>query len=64
MDTAGIVPEEDIQEKVDQAETPKAEGGRGEEEGGGDERLSIFSDFLERLDLEKGDDEEDESKDK
>jgi bifunctional DNase/RNase len=65
MDTAGIVPEEDIQEKVDQAEAPKAEGGgRGEEEGSGDERLSIFSDFLERLDLDKSEDEDDENKDK
>lgn len=65
MDAAGIVPEEDIQEKVDQAETPKSEGGgQGEEEGSGDERLSIFSDFLERLDLDKSDEEDDENKDK
>jgi len=64
MDAAGIVPEEDIQEKVDQAETPKAEGGRGEEEGSGDERLSIFSDFLERLDLDKGEEDDEENKDK
>ena len=61
MDSAGIIPEEDIQEKIEKSDQPKAataEGGSEE----GDERLSVFSDFLEKLDIEKPDDEEDEGK--
>ncbi len=61
MDAAGIVPEEDIQDKLEATETPRPEAPAEE----GDERLSVFSDFLEKLDLDQGeDDEEDESKDK
>jgi bifunctional DNase/RNase len=47
MDTAGIVPEEDLQEespaKALPANEPEAEGS--------EERLSVFQDFLEKLDL-------------
>jgi bifunctional DNase/RNase len=60
MDVAGIIPEEDLQEegakKVESEGEPEAEGG--------EERLSVFEDFLEGLNLEdldnEGDEEEDE----
>lgn len=51
MDSAGITPEEDLQE------AGKEEPAAGEEVEGGSERLSVFEDFLEKLNLE--DDEED-----
>lgn len=61
MDAAGITPEEDLQEEAEE----KLEG-EGEAGGEGEERLSIFEDFLEGLnmddlDSEKG--EEDDDKD-
>lgn len=60
LDSAGIVPEEDLQENPPVGEQPVA-APEAEE---GDERLSIFSDFLDKLDLnESEDDEEDEQKD-
>ncbi|HSF79956.1 MAG TPA: bifunctional nuclease family protein [Anaerolineales bacterium] len=51
MDTAGIIPEQDIQEETagqiqDEPETEDSAG-----------RLSVFEDFLDQLDLEDGDDE-------
>jgi uncharacterized protein len=65
MDMAGITPEEDLQEEVDkqpQEEAPVDEG---------EERLSVFEDFLEKLDLEgpaddsgEGEDDGDEEEDK
>lgn len=59
MDIAGIIPEEDLQEegaeKPARAEEPEAEAG--------EERLSVFSDFLEKLDLEDIDDDEEEEGD-
>lgn len=58
MDSAGIVPEEDIDEKIETKSAAKAEAPSEE----GDERLSVFSDFLEKLDIEENDDEEDEGK--
>jgi hypothetical protein len=58
MDAAGILPEEDLREE--QAETPT------EETESTSERLSIFEDFLEKLDSDKSDNEnaedDDESK--
>jgi len=66
MDSAGITPEEDLQEQAEQGE----EGEEGEKEAkvapeseSGEDRLSIFEDFLEKLDLEgpqEGDEGEDE----
>lgn len=55
MDSAGIIPEEDLQEAGE-------EGAEVEEIEGGTERLSVFQDFLEKLDLEdiSDDDEEDQ----
>jgi bifunctional DNase/RNase len=54
MDEAGIVPEQDIPEE---SETPEnAEPAPLSEEG--TERLSIFEDFLEKLEFDKSDDED------
>jgi uncharacterized protein len=47
MDTAGIVPEEDLQEET----PPKAITAKEPEADGSEERLSVFQDFLEKLDL-------------
>ncbi len=62
MDSAGIIPEEDLQEAGE--EKPPERGAKGEKEEpeveGGEERLSIFEDFLEHLDLEEGDGEGDD----
>jgi len=57
MDTAGIIPEEDLQEE----NREKPVGVDEPEIEGGEERLSVFEDFLEKLDIEKpeGDDDED-----
>jgi uncharacterized protein len=57
MDSAGIIPEEDLQE----------EDGEGtvslDDIEGGEERLSIFEDFLEKLDLDDLSDEDEEDQD-
>jgi uncharacterized protein len=64
MDTAGITPEEDLQEE----ETSKGKRVSEPEEEGGEERLSVFQDFFDKLDLEdlgnEDDDEEEDKKDK
>lgn len=58
MDAAGITPEEDIQEQkqIETKAQPKPQEPTEESE----ERLSVFEDFLEKLDLEGGDGEEGE----
>jgi hypothetical protein len=60
MDSAGVEPDEDIQEGGE----PATEAPQPAEEGG--ERLSVFEDFLENLDLEdsgdKGAEDDDEEK--
>lgn len=57
MDSAGITPEEDLQEQETEfsSQTEEAEAGVG------DERLSVFQDFLEGLDLDDVDNEEDDN---
>ena len=60
METAGIIPEEDLQESEKPAPLARRESG-GKETDEKDERLSIFDDFLNRLDLE--DDQSDEEDD-
>jgi bifunctional DNase/RNase len=60
MDSAGIIPEEDLQEE---GETPKTAESKEPEIEGGEERLSIFQDFIEGLDLEDLDNEGDEEND-
>ena len=59
MDAAGIVPEEDLQE----AQEPEAQPGAEVDIEETDERLSVFQDFLEGLDIsdEEGDDESEEN---
>ncbi len=49
MDTAGITPEEDLQKKAANKKTEKSAEGEAE---GGEERLSVFEDFLDKLDLD------------
>jgi len=60
MDTAGITPEEDLQEE----ESSKAKTAAEPEFEGGEERLSVFQDFFDKLDLEDlgNDDEEEDGK--
>jgi bifunctional DNase/RNase len=60
MDMAGIIPEEDLQEEDGELadETP------GQEIESGEERLSIFEDFLEKLDLDNDDKEDGEEEQK
>jgi len=60
MDTAGIVPEEDLQEE----ERAKAEESPEVEVEEGDERLSIFEDFLEGLEIDNDDQESEEDNEK
>jgi hypothetical protein len=56
MDTAGIIPEEDMQQDREESTTEEAEGET-------TERLSVFEDFLEKLDkTEPEDDDEEENK--
>ena len=66
MDEAGIVPEQDMPEGADAAAEPeKSEPAPLTEEGA--QRLSVFEDFLEKLDFDKPDDEgksDDEPSDK
>ncbi|MDD2694483.1 MAG: bifunctional nuclease family protein [Anaerolineales bacterium] len=59
MDTAGILPESDLQEE------PAEKGMAGEEAEVevGEERLSVFEDFLEKLNLEEKDEDSDQEKD-
>jgi hypothetical protein len=58
MDSAGIIPEEDMQE------TAKEESTQAEETEGGSERLSIFEDFLEKLNLEDNNEEDQDEEQK
>lgn len=58
MDAAGIIPEEDLQEETARSDRAAEEAATPEES---DDRLSVFQDFLEKLDLDE--DEGDEAKD-
>jgi hypothetical protein len=60
MDTAGIVPEEDIREKENEIGEQLSDTELEETE----ERLSIFEDFLDGLDTEDVDDDSSEDQDK
>lgn len=56
MDAAGIIPEDDLED----TENGKA-GGRDDGEPlqpGGEERLEVFEDFLDKLDIDEDDDED------
>ena len=58
MDSAGTIPEEDIQAQTHETKQPQEEPETAET----DDRLSIFQDFLSGLDLDNKDDEEGEEK--
>lgn len=59
MDVAGVEPEEDLQDSQGKEEKTEAEASEG-----GEERLSVFEDFLEKLDLsDTGNPEGDEDND-
>jgi len=63
MDSAGITPEEDLQEQAEQGDEGEKEAKEAPESESGEDRLSIFEDFLEKLDLEgpqEGDEGEDD----
>lgn len=57
MDSAGIVPEQDLQEEQVASSTSEAELDEGSQE-----RLSVFEDFLEGLDLGEGEDDSGDEK--
>lgn len=52
METAGIIPEEDVQNQSQAVEAPKAVSPEGPEFESSSERLSVFEDFLQNLDLD------------
>ena len=56
MDVAGIIPEEDLQSedapKAAKPQNPQPSSDKEPETEPGEERLSVFQDFLEKLDLE------------
>ena len=73
LDAAGVVPEEDVEEEAPaeegrlparpvEASSPEGEAGAGEGAEAGD-RLSVFEDFLEKLDLDALDSESGEEED-
>lgn len=61
MDSAGIIPEEDMQESEPPAPLARREPAPKEPEEA-DDRLSVFDDFLTRLDLEDDQAEDDDDK--
>lgn len=64
MDAAGIVPEEDIQDRAEEPPQQALPAEASAEAGEPDERLSVFQDFLENLDLGKLDDEDEDNQEK
>jgi bifunctional DNase/RNase len=60
MDMAGITPEDDLQEKGE-PKSEKVEGStEGPEQEGGEENLSVFEDFFDKMDLDDLDKDKDE----
>jgi bifunctional DNase/RNase len=62
MDTAGVIPEEDVQSQRP-PEAPKTAAKEKPEVESSSERLSVFEDFLQNLDLDNLDAPEDENPD-
>jgi bifunctional DNase/RNase len=60
MDSAGIIPEEDLQDESEEIDSVPADDVELED---GEERLSVFQDFLNNLDIDSDDDEEDNEED-
>ncbi|MBE0698393.1 MAG: bifunctional nuclease family protein [Anaerolineaceae bacterium] len=66
MDSAGVIPEEDLQNQRPAAAAPKAAPSEEPEAESSSERLSVFEDFLQNLDmdnLENTDDDEPDEED-
>ena len=65
MDTAGVVPEEDLQNQRPAAPAAPSRPPAGEEPDieGSSERLSVFEDFLQNLDMDNLEDKEDDEPD-
>src|SRR5512146_744548 len=65
MDTAGVVPEEDLQNQRPSAPAPTTRPAASEEPDieTSSERLSVFEDFLQNLDLDNLEDKEDDEPD-
>ncbi|GAB4473863.1 MAG: bifunctional nuclease family protein [Anaerolineales bacterium] len=64
MDIAGVVPEKDLQSQTQETTTTSPSSKPIPEDEISDERLSVFEDFLEKLDLDEGSEEDDEEEDK
>jgi bifunctional DNase/RNase len=67
MESAGIIPEEDLQEQPDEQAKlakPAKPAATEPETQGSEDRLSVFQDFLEGLDLEDSDKNDEENEDK
>ncbi|MGB9674057.1 MAG: bifunctional nuclease family protein [Anaerolineales bacterium] len=64
MDVAGVIPEKDLQQELPSSlpSTQKSTKPTVEESTESDERLSIFEDFLEKLDLDDSSAQDDEDK--
>jgi bifunctional DNase/RNase len=61
IDAAGIIPEEDLQQELESDIPELMDDAKGEET---EERLSVFQDFLEGLDIDKLDEESDDEDEK
>lgn len=60
MDSAGVIPEDDLQNQRPAAEKPTRAVGEEPETEGTSERLSVFEDFLQNLDMDNIDDASDD----
>jgi bifunctional DNase/RNase len=63
MDVAGITPEEDLQEKGEVKSENVEKSAIAPEVEGGEENLSVFEDFFEKMDLDDLDKDKDEGED-
>jgi uncharacterized protein len=63
MDSAGVIPEEDLQNQRPSAPAPKAVSSEEPEVESSSERLSVFEDFLQNLDLDNLENSDDEDPD-
>jgi len=64
LDSAGIVPEENLKEEATLAKPAKPASPPVPEAEASEDRLSVFEDFLEKLDLDDDDEEKKDKKDK
>jgi hypothetical protein len=60
MDSAGVIPEDDLQNQRSAPEKPQRVMGEEPETEGSSERLSVFEDFLQNLDLDNMEDSSDD----